>query len=787
MIRSLKKYILISTGITLVWIAFVLYTYSYYTSHSEIVEQEIHANSRHVGQQTLEIFDWFEQKQNVYVSNNSSFAPSLPQSAKTTNSFGQALSMAVPIELAKKLENEFQNGVNISFVSNSPMNRENIPNTSENASLMLMANENRQDNFEFNEKKALYNYIRPIFAQNSCITCHINASPGTLIGAVVVDTNPAKFVLHQRTERIRFLFLSLAIGTIAIILFYLFMIRLWRIQKNQGANLEYSQNMIDNMSQEMEVVLANVARIINDAKENTADNPEKLEFLHTLQGINQDLLNSANRLSLGGGSVNLQSQEEIFHVDTFFKQCTEMFSARCQENGVELKLEIDNSVPTYLMGDAFHLRQIIIRILKNSAFHTEKGHLTVRVRSTLNMSSNLKVQDLNHIPIHLIVEIEDTSRGYITSNNKNFWKSKKYSEKSKQGIRPAFDLTPLNELAVLVNGSVALPQNNKNGARFVITGQMKLVDEETVRTKNAESVSFVRNQAQSAQNSNTNTQVPTQQEITQSVEHILPLPTPLATHGQISIILGDCIGAKAIDPEWERVFSKANIKATLMSSAVEIFQALNVDNHGYSVVFLRVLEDFDITYAATRIRYLDRQGTKPVSIILAGEDFIQSDMEVLRYFNISTMDNFPRDANIAVKATHLALRTQGNKIFQGGEFYDTRTGGGAPNKIFDTRKAMRNAKNDKNLVRSICSMWVRFYPAQLERLETMRKESDPDEHLRFIRSVKNSAATVCLPLLWEEANRLEKLLMSNKEIRYEKLLSVYEEAFTFLNQNLGVK
>ncbi len=459
----------------------------------------------------------------------------------------------------------------------------------------------------------------------------------------------------------------------------------------------------------------------------------------------------------------------------------------CHEKNIGISLDVDNSVPTYLLGNAFYLRQLLIRILKQSLSATNKGSIHVRVRSALDLPSQFSPTDLHSIPIHLIIEVQDTSSGYIVTSNSAFWKNYTPSKKSGQ---THVDLATLNDLARMLSGSVTIPHNKKDGATFVIKAQMKLVDEENVQLATVHTSSLPRG----TQVLSTNTNAPTSSAVsmqTPNFPHTTALHTfvPQGANAKdtpISVIIGDS-GIMEIAPDALKVFEQNNFKATLFRTADSIFKVLDNPNHGFSAIFLRELSDLDIIYTATRIRYLEHSGGTSIAIILINETIVHADMEVLRFFNVSTVNNFPRDPNIIVKITDLALRTHSNKIFQGDNFYEKTDKSGIPSKLFDARKAMANAKNDKALIHSICSMWVRFYPAQLERIASISKEGNKDDHLRLLRSIKNSAATVSLPLLWEEANRLEKMVMQDNPIRYEKLLSIYEESYNLLKAHLEHK
>ncbi len=866
--KPLQKYVIVASVITLLWLVFLVFSFMKFTSFSTVIADEVRANSRQIGEQVNEIFKWFEERQTVYVTSPENASRVLPTAAQNTTFGGQPLTMAVPIELAKKLENNFENGVSIRFVSNTPLDVANIPTAIDNQAMMAMASEGKSDFFEYLEQENMYHYVRPLFASKTCVTCHAVAM-GDVVGSVVVDTNPREFILHNRAENQSLITILLYGSTVTILLFYFFVLRFWRKYQNQGANLEYSQSMVEGMSQGMEVIIGNVSRIINELAEGNFD-PKKAELLRTLQYMNEDLRNTSRDLQFHDGSKEI-IKEELIHVDTFFRQCVQIFHARSLEKGIDLLLRVDATVPVHVYGDAFHLRQLVNLLVKNAVQYTEKGGVVVRVRSAVDLPTRFSTKELEYTPIHLVIEVEDTSRGYVATDQQRILQ--KFAEKSKStgfNAQPIIDIRPIKEMTKILNGSLTIPHNSKSGACFTAAAQVKMADEallgrqgpsatqpqispntqnphaqmmpapvrvETLVQDTQESQGEAQSHGVKAQTATpqagnspqstqsfqtTSKQMPSQSSSQNSAEQsqaeqrtpqiatATASPTSLETQlpefqrevrveassipeqakaaeavpeGPISIIIGDS-GIEKFTSEMRAIFEQEEIVPTLMGTADEIFKALDNSKHGYSVVFLRELSDLDILYTATRLRYLERLGSKPVAIVIMAEDVVEADMDVLRFFNVSTVDNFPRDASIAVKVTRLALRTQGNKIFQGGKLLDKTKVEGDPTKFFDVEKALENSKKDKKLIQSVCAMWVRFYPEQLRRLRVVIKEGTQEDKLRILRAIKNSASTVSLPILWDEAHRLIEKLSQGQDVRFEKILSIFEQTHEHLTKYL---
>ncbi len=770
-----RRYLLLIIVFAVIWMAILGIAYKQVTQHDDFLTEEMHTHAKHTVMQVQELFKWFDDKQEVFVpAALNDIATLAPNSSITTND-GRVFTMPLPINLVKRIKNQIQDGVRLRFVSNNPINPQNKINNAANIALITALESSNLVFFEFNEDKNEFRYVKPLIATKSCLTCHVDVNEHGLIGAVIVDIDPAEFIHDAKRGVNVTILMTITASFVVLLAFCALSIYILRRYKHQFENIENSQQMATNMSQEIELVLSNVGHILTELKQGDLDDSRRDSLIKSLQTINKDLLNTSFKIQAGG--ADLHQQEEVFHVEDLFNNCMQIFYTQCAQKNLKFTLHIDRSVPTYLLGNAYHLRQILVRLLKFSISYTHKGSVDIRVNAVTNISSRFHIADLNHLPIHLIVEVEDTGIGYVVTDKQHLLQRfAKIDHSGRQlNTRPVISLAPVNEIAMLLDGNVSISNNSKKGSCFKLVAQMKLIEEGITprsqgKLESARDVLALDKTLQEIQKS--------QKQATTSVV------TPFKKGTSIVIANSEI---ETLDPEIDAIWKKENLHVQIIRNATNGFAFFDKPNHGFSVVFLRKLADMDIVYAATRIRYIEKSHPEnpPLAIVLIADEVLKTDMEALRFFNISSVDHVPRDPYAIIKLTSLVLSTHKNKIVQGDMVFDETSIEESKEKYFDINKAIKNTKNDKQLLTSICSMWIRFYPAQIERLETIGKEDDREIHLRLVRSIKNSAGTVSLPMLWAEANRLEKRLLENKEIRYEKLLSIYEQTFEYMKEHFG--
>ena len=128
----------------------------------------------------------------------------------------------------------------------------------------------------------------------------------------------------------------------------------------------------------------------------------------------KDIINaSQNLLEIVNGILDISKIEagklEIVNTEyetkKVFDELIKLTHARLIEKPIELKVNIDKSMPPYLMGDYVRLKQIVLNLLTNAVKYTKKGYIE------FNVSSVIK-DDV----CRLIISVKDTGIGIKKEN-----------------------------------------------------------------------------------------------------------------------------------------------------------------------------------------------------------------------------------------------------------------------------------------------------------------------------------------------------------------------------------
>ncbi len=123
---------------------------------------------------------------------------------------------------------------------------------------------------------------------------------------------------------------------------------------------------------------------------------------HLLDLINQIL--DMSKIEAGRLSV----ESSVFDLRQMLTDLREMFSLRAAKRGLELRLEVENTLPHFVFTDGLKVRQILINLLGNAIKFTERGHVTLRARlKSDTKGGEPKVGET----VVILFEVEDTGPG----------------------------------------------------------------------------------------------------------------------------------------------------------------------------------------------------------------------------------------------------------------------------------------------------------------------------------------------------------------------------------------
>ncbi len=160
-------------------------------------------------------------------------------------------------------------------------------------------------------------------------------------------------------------------------------------------NLELvKKDFISNVSHELKTPLTAIMGFVETMEEDAEG--ENKRYLQIIERQTQRLINIVQDLLLLSKLENPETKLQRRDVDanTLIDNLFDMFSPRAAEKGLVLKKEIEPN--TFIYVDEFMFEQVLINLIENALTHTDKGSITITVKTKKS---------------HTIISITDTGKG----------------------------------------------------------------------------------------------------------------------------------------------------------------------------------------------------------------------------------------------------------------------------------------------------------------------------------------------------------------------------------------
>ena len=181
---------------------------------------------------------------------------------------------------------------------------------------------------------------------------------------------------------------------------------------------------------------------------------------------------------------------------TLLHDVVNMISMKAKDKELEIKLSLDEQLPSKLYGDDVRLRQILINLLNNAVKYTDAGSVTLSVSG--------EIQDSK---VNLYFEVKDTGIGIKKEDlNKLFSEFERIEEKRNRNIEgTGLGISITTQLLTMMDSQLKVDSVYGEGSKFYFHLLQNIVDkepigdvEERIREQVAEysyEVSFVAPQA----------------------------------------------------------------------------------------------------------------------------------------------------------------------------------------------------------------------------------------------------------------------------------------------------
>lgn len=197
-----------------------------------------------------------------------------------------------------------------------------------------------------------------------------------------------------------------------------------------------------------------------------------LRYADNIKNASKSLLALINDI-LDFSKVESGKMEVInanYQTSSLLNDLVNMIQPRAADKDLELKLDIDDQIPSELYGDEVRIRQIITNLLTNAVKYTKEGSVTLKVRCT-------RLPDTENV--RLDVAVVDTGIGIKKEDQKKlFFTFQRVDEKVNHDIEgTGLGLTLTKQLLELMNSRLLVDSEYGRGSAFFFGLVQKIVDD----------------------------------------------------------------------------------------------------------------------------------------------------------------------------------------------------------------------------------------------------------------------------------------------------------------------
>ena len=238
----------------------------------------------------------------------------------------------------------------------------------------------------------------------------------------------------------------------------------------QASNKAKSE-FLANMSHELRTPLNGILGFTDLLIKTNLNNVQKKHMItinqsaRSLMEIVNDILDFS-KIEASKLKLNIEEHNLI----DMLNQIIELISFEANRKNLDLKLIIENDVPTYVLVDVLRLKQVLINLLSNAVKFTNEGSIILKVSIRKQIKENENI---------LRFAVKDTGIGIKAENLSKIFKA--FSQEDNSATRQfggtGLGLTISNQLLKLMKSKLKLKSIENQGSTFYFNVQMKCSSE----------------------------------------------------------------------------------------------------------------------------------------------------------------------------------------------------------------------------------------------------------------------------------------------------------------------
>jgi two-component system, NarL family, sensor histidine kinase EvgS len=244
--------------------------------------------------------------------------------------------------------------------------------------------------------------------------------------------------------------------------------------KSLNEELKKAKEIAENAAKQKSEFLANMSHEIRtpmnsvigftEILDKEIKNPVHKEYLSSIKKGGNSLLRIINDIldlsKIEAGKLEIKN--ESINSTNLFLEIEAIFHSKIISKNIIFSVEIDKSMPKYIILDGVRIRQILFNLIGNAIKFTEKGQIKLKVESLYTDNTKSKVD--------LIFSVEDTGIGIDKKNLNNIFIA--FEQQNNHNVAKyggtGLGLAICTKLVHMMNGEIKVESEKNKGSIFTI-------------------------------------------------------------------------------------------------------------------------------------------------------------------------------------------------------------------------------------------------------------------------------------------------------------------------------
>ncbi len=240
----------------------------------------------------------------------------------------------------------------------------------------------------------------------------------------------------------------------------------------ESANVAKSE-FLANMSHEIRTPLNAILGFAELLREQIPSQTPHQQYLQTIVTSGNNLLSLISDIldlsKIESGKLHLDYQPVLVH--QLMGDSCRLFEQQVREKRLDLRVDIDSSVPIALMLDGKRLRQILFNLVGNAIKFTDQGFVRLSVRAVEQQMPDQALKNQSQAnPIHylLLIEVHDTGIGISEHQHEIIFESFRQSDgnNTRKYGGTGLGLAITKRLVEMMGGTIVLQSTVGAGSTF---------------------------------------------------------------------------------------------------------------------------------------------------------------------------------------------------------------------------------------------------------------------------------------------------------------------------------